>query len=275
MTVPSSTLDGVTEACARNAAALLKDADLLTQNGSHPRACALTILAFEEYAKAFLYRTLEFGVASYDCDISRPGTPLRLCPHVMMDHKSKHTVIGAALMGLKVLPNGFQRATVKSGERTTKVVTDADTQMSGLLEEARSVKTQEDRERFRIRHDQLANDLTQISTRVKRWEDLKERALYVDVENGRLTEPSVTISPESVTEIRESLDNWLAMNGRFVAGPMPKLEEGYMGKVIQSLKSGALIGSLPPRLILCNRCERQRRKSVAVVDQNSALPKRV
>ena len=257
--------EGATEACARNASELLKDADILTSKGSHARACALTILAFEEYAKAFLYRTLELGVASYDCDVSKPGTLMRLCRHVMTDHRSKHAVIRGALMGLKVLPNDLSRATV----------VDADGKMAKLLLDARDVKTPEDRKRFVAGIGKLANDWTQINAQVRRWEALKESALYVDVKDGHLVEPHAMIGPESVKEVRKSLDEWLAMNERFVAGPMPKIEEGEMVEVFQILKSGSLIQSLPPRFILCNGCERQRRQSPAAVDQSRALPKRV
>ena len=271
MTELPAALEGATEACARNAFELLKDADILTSNGSHARACALTILSFEEYAKAFLYRTLELGVASYDCDATKPGTPLRLCPHVMTDHKSKHAVISAALMGLKVLPNGLSRAT--AGNEAT--VADADDKMVKLVLEARGVKTPKDRKRVVAGTGNLVNDLTQINARVKQWGALKERALYVDVKDGHLVEPHTMIGPESVKEIRESLDDWLAMNERFVAGPMPKLNEGDMDKVFQILKSGSLIQSLPPRLILCNGCERRRRRLLATVDKSRALPKRV
>ena len=252
---------------------MLKDADILTSKGSHARACALTILAFEEYAKAFLYRMLELGFASYDCDASGSWPPLRLCHHVMTDHKSKHAVIRAALMGLKMLPDGFRRNTAENGVNVTETVTEADTQMNNFLDEARAVKTSEDRERFKAKNSQLASDLTQITARVKRWEDLKERALYVDIENGRLVEPSLTITSGSVTEIRKSLDEWLAVNESFVTGPIPEGKGLNLSEVLRTLKIVSSIQSLPPWLILCERCERDRHKLSARQTLGEPYPK--
>jgi AbiV family abortive infection protein len=273
MVVSPSVLDGATEACARNAAELLKDADLLTQNGRNARACALTILAFEEYTKAFLYRTLELGLASYDCDTSKPGAPLRLCPHVMTDHKSKHYMISGALMGMRMLPDGFRRKPTESGEKVSEAIAEADKQMAAFIDEARAVMTMEDRVQFKSNHSQLTNDLTQVSTLVKRWEDLKERALYVDVENGRLTEPGLAVTPETVAEIRRLLADWLVVNERFVTDPFPRLNGLDLGGAIRKLKTGSSMLSLPPILILCVRCERARRKLAKKQTIAKAYPK--
>jgi AbiV family abortive infection protein len=256
-------LSELVAACRENAIGILADADLLASQGKWARATALTVLSLEEFAKAWICRAVEIGVASPVTDTSRPGSPIRMCEHLLTDHKSKHRIIDACLRGAAFIPPNFS-SIIAEGRRSllesmpTIELAEAVKVLRGnpiaLIEKLPKIMKPET---IRGLKEVLKNDpalhKAQIDSlkRSQGWEALKERALYVDSHGESVTSPS-EITESDFRQLRTDVESFLATHRSMIADA----DAGKLDEVKQFLQFFFKVASYPPlKPVLCKRCQ--------------------
>lgn len=241
-------------ACVQNASDLLSEAELLAREGRMARATALTILGGEEYIKAFVWRMVQAGLASFDIDPARAGAPMRVCKHLMSDHELRHKLISICLWGLEVLP-------VPPFSKTFPVKYDPEEIQQalnkGIPPEVQALIPEKiqagELERFGAEvmgNRDLVEKAIALRSRFGQWNSLKNRALYVDLIRGAPVLPS-SVGGAEYEDVKAALDVWYSVF-KFIIQPVPPEALNLMGQFARKAMT------LPsPAPALCSRCKKK------------------
>jgi hypothetical protein len=223
----------------------------------------LTVLSLEEFAKAWICRAIQLGVASLDTDTSHPGPPIRICEHLLTDHKSKHRIIDACLRGAILVPPELSSKVAEmkrslleslSSSDILEAVKELQGNPQALIErfpEIMKPETVGKLKEFLENNPPLLKRQIELKKRSQGWEALKERALYVDSSSGKVDSPSEIVESE-FRQLRADVESFLTVHRSMIADADPsKLEAGK--QVLTVFLKGASYP--PPKPILCKRCQ--------------------
>jgi hypothetical protein len=182
--VPQASFRELGDASRKNASMIRAIAIHAREVGDIGHSYALTIIAWEEFSKCFIYRMAETGVLSFELKNPAPAALLLVDRHIMRWHREKHAMVAFSLVGMEILGDfGFVQSasltatTVPSREQLASVTP----QMvaTALPEGVRPTDLPVLAERIKPRSELLAK-LRAVFSKARTWEKERSRGLYVD-----------------------------------------------------------------------------------------------